>query len=158
MQEEVESKMIALSMNTLKLTARELKSAIEKYLNAQKTKKFNKDVTHEGKQTIKQLSKQKEGLSTIDITDKNIKSFDKVARKYGVDYALKKDKSVDPPKYIVFFKAKDMSAINAAFNEYTNNTLRKKSKDKTSLLEKVKLAAKMVKEKPAKTKHKELDR
>lgn len=41
-------------------------------------------------------------MSNIEVTDKNIKSFEKVARKYGVDFAIKKDKSVTPPKYLVF--------------------------------------------------------
>ncbi len=43
-------------------------------------------------------------MTNIEITDANIKSFDKVARKYGIDYAVKKDKSVAPPKYLIFSK------------------------------------------------------
>jgi len=37
-----------------------------------------------------------------------------VARKYSIDYSLKKDKSVDPPKYLVFFRAKDVDVMTAA--------------------------------------------
>lgn len=55
-----------------------------------------------GKQTVKQLIGQNQGVSNIEITDSNIKSFERVARKYGVDFAVKKDRSVSPPKYLVF--------------------------------------------------------
>jgi len=50
------------------------------------------------------------GVSNIEISDKNIKSFESVARKYGVDYALKKDASGDTPKWLVFFKGRDDDA------------------------------------------------
>ena len=33
-------------------------------------------------------------------TDENIKSFDRVARKYGIDYSLKKEVGAGPPKYL----------------------------------------------------------
>ena len=43
----------------------------------------------------------------------NIKDFDRVARKYGIDYAVKKDTTEEIPKYLVFFKARDGDALNA---------------------------------------------
>lgn len=161
MQEEVQQKTITLSTQAAKFTARELKQLISKYLAYQKNKgksnaKVN-GVTHQGKQTVKQLAKQNQGLKSIDITDSNIKSFDRVARKYGVDYALKKDKTVDPPKYIVFFKARDESAIQAAFKDYTKANIKHKAR-KDSVLEKLKKAKDTIKDIPAKIKHKELDR
>ena len=64
-------------------------------------------------------------MSNIEITDKNIKSFEKSARKYGVDFAVKKDKNVKPPKYFVFFKGRDADAITAAFTDFTAKTVRK---------------------------------
>ena len=33
------------------------------------------------------------------------RSFERTASKYGLDFALKKDVSVEPPSYLVFFKA-----------------------------------------------------
>ena len=59
------------------------------------------------------------------MTDKNIKSFERVAKKYGVDFAIKKDKTVSPPKYLVFFKGRDADAITAAFTEFTAKTMEK---------------------------------
>lgn len=81
-----------------------------------------------GKQSVKQLVGQNQGVSNIEITDKNIKDFERIARKYGVDFALKKDKTGEIPKYLVFFKARDGDALTAAFKEYTAKTDRKKEK------------------------------
>lgn len=125
MQEEVENRSVALAINTTKLTARILKDAVVKYLAARKNKKAKEPVIPHGKQSVKALAKQNQGLSNIEVTDKNIKSFERVAKKYGVDFAIKKDKSVTPPKYLVFFKGRDADAITAAFTEFTANTMKK---------------------------------
>lgn len=71
---------------------------------------------------------QRQGLTNIEITNRNIKSFERVANKYKIDFALKKDKSVDPPRYLVFFKAKDMDVMTAAFKEFSSKELTKMNK------------------------------
>ena len=63
-----------------------------------------------GKQSLKQLMAQNAGATNIEVDESNIKSFDRVARKYHIDYAVKKDKTLDPPKYFVFFKSRDHGA------------------------------------------------
>lgn len=132
MQEEVESRTVTLIISANKLTARLMKEAVEKYLASLKEKRRERlqsgPVKPVGKQTVKQLIGQNQGVSNIEINDKNIKDFDRVARKYGVDYAVKKDRSVSPPKYMVFFKGRDADALTAAFEEYSNKTLRKKER------------------------------
>ena len=45
-----------------------------------------------------------------------------------MDFALKKDRTGDKPKYLVFFKARDADALTAAFREYTAKTDRKKER------------------------------
>ena len=90
--------------------------------------------TNKGKQTVKQLVGQGAGVSNIEITDKNIKSFESIARKYGVDFAVQKDSTEKPPKHLVFFKAKDTDAIMAAFKEYSSKQLSKKA-EKPSIIE-----------------------
>lgn len=47
--------------------------------------------SRQGKQTVKQLIGQNQGVSNLEITDPSIREFEKIARKYGVDYAVKKD-------------------------------------------------------------------
>ena len=58
----------------------------------------------------------------------NIKSFDRVARKYGIDYSLKKAEKEGKTEYLVFFKAKDVDVMTAAFKEYTGVSLKKEQR------------------------------
>ena len=126
MQEEVENRTLTLVVSGTKLTGRLFKAAIVKYMAYRKEKKLQKQrsrdapVIPHGKQTVKQLIGQNQGVSNIEITDPSIKEFEKIARKYGVDYAVKKDRSNSPPKYLIFFKGRDADALTAAFTEYTN--------------------------------------
>lgn len=145
MQEEVENKTVALAINATKLTVRELKAAMLKFIQAQRNKSKSRDspkIPH-GKQSVKALARQNQGMTSIEITDQNIKSFDRVARKYGVDFAVQKDKSVFPPKYIVFFKGRDADAITAAFTEFTAKTVKKAARP--SVLTELRKFAELVK-------------
>lgn len=117
------------------MTANVLKSAISKYLAYRKEKARQGPVKPCGKQSVKQLVGQDQGVTNIEITDKNIKGFERIARKYGVDFALKKDKTGEIPKYLVFFKARDADALTAAFKEFTAKTDRKK--ERPSVLQKL---------------------
>lgn len=76
-----------------------------------------------GKQTLKQLMKQNTGVSNIEITKDNIKAFQSTAKKYGIDFALKKDATETPPRYLVFFKGRDADALTAAFKEFSAKKL-----------------------------------
>lgn len=120
MQEEVTQKTIALSITTSRMTAMALQSALRKVLDAQKN---HTETIHKGKQTLKQLMKQNTGVSNIEITNDNIKSFESTAKKYGIDFALKKDSSAVPPKYLVFFKGRDADVMTAAFQEFSKKNL-----------------------------------
>lgn len=64
-------------------------------------------------------------MTSIEITDQNIKDFERVAKKYGVDFAVMKAKHEIPPKYVVYFKGKDADAITNAFKEYTADMVKK---------------------------------
>ena len=125
MQDQLNEKAVAVVIQANKLTARLLMKALKKALA--EIKKVEKGLAapkiYKGKQTVKQLVRQGAGVSNIEITDGNIKAFEGVARKYGVDFALKKDSSVAPPKWLVFFKSRDADALTAAFSEFTAKTL-----------------------------------
>ena len=86
-----------------------------------------------GKQTVEQLVKQGAGVTNIEISDKNIKDFESIARKYGVDFAVKKDATEQPMKWLVFFKSRDTDAITAAFKEYSAKHMNKAA-EKPSML------------------------
>ena len=138
MQEEIEQKTVTLAINTTKLTGRVLKDAIAKLLRHMKDPQ-SKEVVPKGKQTVKQLVGQNQGVTNIEITDSGIKDFERIARKYGVDYAVKKDRSGDDPRYLVFFKARDSDALTAAFQEYTAKQIQKEKKP--SVIEKLRTFA-----------------
>lgn len=157
MQEEVEQRTVTLAVNTSKMTANVLKSAISKYLAYRKEKKREGPVKPCGKQSVKQLVGQDQGVTNIEITDKNIKDFERIARKYGVDFALKKDKTGDIPKYLVFFKARDADALTAAFTEYSSKKV--KQQERPSVLKKLAHFKEMVKNAVVdRSKKKELER
>lgn len=121
MQEEVTQKTIALVFKSSRLTTDVLKKAMKMYLEHHKQ---NKQSSH-GRISVKDLVGQGMGASSIEVTDNNIKSFERVARKYNVDFAVKKDKTVEPPKYMVFFKGKDADVITQAFKEFVKVNERK---------------------------------
>lgn len=127
MQEETNEKTIALYIKTGKLTAQQLQKAM-KALLAQMKKQHDKQKIPHGKQTLKQLMKQNAGVSNIEITEGNIKAFEHTAKKYGIDFALKKDATEQPPRYLVFFKGRDADALTAAFREFSAKKLTQEQK------------------------------
>ena len=127
MQDEVNEKTVAISIKATKLTAALLQAAMKKLL-AQAKKQLDKQATPHGKRTLKQLMKQNAGVSNIEITDSNIKAFESTAKKYGVDFALKKDATETPPRYLVFFKGRDADVLTAAFKEFSAKKLTQEQK------------------------------
>ncbi len=127
MQDEVNEKTIALSIKATKLSAKLLQKAM-KFMLSQMKKQLEKQATPHGKQTLKQLVKQNAGVSNIEITDGNIKAFEGTAKKYGIDFALKKDNTESPPRYLVFFKGRDVDALTAAFKEFSAKKLTQEKK------------------------------
>ena len=125
MQEQVNEKTVALYIKTGKLTAEMLQRAMKKLLSQMKKQA---DRPPHGKQTLKQLMKQNAGVSNIEITKDNIKAFESTAKKYGIDFALKKDSTETPPRYLVFFKGRDADVLTAAFREFSKKKLDKERK------------------------------
>jgi len=161
MQEEVENRTVTLIVSGSKFTGRMLKDAISKYMAHQKDKKLQKSrdspVKPCGKQTLKQLVGQNQGVANIEINDPDIRDFERIARKYGVDYAVKKDRSASPPKYLIFFKARDADALTAAFSEYSAKKVKKQ--ERPSVLKKLAQFKDMVKNAVTdRTRKKELER
>ena len=164
MQEEIENRTVTLIISAVKLTARELKAGMDKYLSEKKSKAMEKaraaPEKPSGKQTVKQLIGQNQGVSNIEINDPSIRDFERIARKYGVDYAVKKDRSTSPPKYLIFFKARDADALTAAFSEYTQKKVKKADRsERPSVLEKLSHFKELIKNAVVdRTKRKELER
>ena len=101
-------------------------------------------------------SPQTAGLSNIEITEGNIKAFEQTAKKYGIDFALKKDSTETPPRYLVFFKGRDADALTAAFKEFSAKKLNKEQKPSIrKALATFREAAKQLNANRQKTKHKD---
>lgn len=160
MQEEVENKSVRLAIQTGKVTLRTLLRGLRAWYRHHERKK---DVarmagdTVKGKQSVKELIGQGQGVSSMEVGDSGIKDFKKIANKYGVDFAIVKDKDTDPPKYTVFFKARDADAITQVLKEYTAKQTKKKEraeKERPSILKKLKAFKEKVAAMPRKHKEK----
>ncbi len=90
MQEEVEQRTLTLAINGTKFTGRMLKAAVAKFMAYRRNRKAAQAYVHpKGKQSVKQLTQQGQGVNTMEIDDANLRQFERIARKYGVDYAVR---------------------------------------------------------------------
>lgn len=108
-------------IKTAKLDGKVLQAALRKLLQLYRKAR---DTPRRGKQTLKQLMRHGTGVSNIEITDANIKAFESTAKKYGIDFALKKADD----RYLVFFKGRDADVLTAAFREFSKKKLDKERK------------------------------
>lgn len=153
MQDEVNEKTIALYIKTGKLTAQTLQKAMKAILSKGK-KQLAKPP--QGKQSLKQLMKQNAGVSNIEITDANIKAFDAIAKKNGLDYNVKRIENGKPPTYLVSFRGKDIDVMTEAFREFSAKKLSREQKPSIlKALASFKEAAKQLNANRQKTKHKD---
>ena len=126
MQEEVTRGAVTLIVDGAKLSEQVFEKAVKKFL--EEIQKSQKPKIYRGRQSLKQLASQNAGLANIEISDKNIKAFSRVAKKYHVDFALKKDTAAEQPRYLVFFKSRDADAITAAFQEFASRKMSREEK------------------------------
>ena len=101
MQEEITQGAVSLSVEAGKMTADLLQKALKKVLEEMQ-KKPSQRTLRQGKQTLHQLKQHGASLTNIEITEQNIKAFSAVAKKYDIDYALKKDPHTEPPHYTAY--------------------------------------------------------
>ena len=158
-QEEVENRAVNLAISTTKLTTRTVIAGIRKYLQHRekvKAKKGVRDDKPHGKQTVKQLLGQNQGATNVEIDKDGIKDFEKLAKKYGVDFAVRKDKSIEPPRYYVFVRSKDADALDAICKEHQAKSLTKDKKP--SVLKQLNKFKALVASIPKKVKEKKQER
>ena len=89
-----------------------------------------------GRQTVRQLMGQGAATNSIEVEAPAL--FDRVARKWNVDYAFYK---VAPDKHLLFFKAGQADAITACFSEYSKRLLKRSKSQRAPIREQVKEAA-----------------
>lgn len=147
MQEEVEHKTVNFAISTTKLTARTLLRGMQFLL-----RQYDKHAS-QGKQSMNRLMQQNRGVTNVEIQKTGIKDFDRYAKRYHIDYAIQKDLSTTPPRYMIYFKAQDTDALSAAFKEYSAAVLDKSKRP--SVLAKLHELAQTIANLPDKVRHKE---
>ena len=102
MQEEVENRTVNLAVTTTKLTARNVLAACMKYLRhrgqvkekkaAEKAAKAKENAIPHGKQTVKELIGQNQGVSNMDIAKTDLRGLTSAFREYSASVMKKKDR------------------------------------------------------------------
>ena len=124
-QSHTNDRCVAISVKAAKLTARLMAQAMRAFRD--KARKSGANSKH-GEQSLKSLTKSGATIENVEIpAESDINSFKKTARKYNIDFSVKKDTSTDPPNWIVFFKAKDAKTMDAAFKEFSKGVLKNKA-------------------------------
>lgn len=157
MQEEVENRSVQFAVRSTKVTAEVLLKAFKAWWqhrhNKHQMKQLHKDDPVHGKQTVKELIGQGDGVKSMPIGDEGIKQFKRIAGKYGVDFAIVKDKNAENPQYTVFFKAKDEDAILQVLKDYASKRMKNKAEqalERPSILEQLKALKELVSKIPHK--------
>ena len=120
MQEDIERRSIAVSVSAAKLTGRVLAKALEAALQKMRQGQ-NKAHAPQGRQSVNKLMGHGEATNTIPL-DGETRLFDRVARRWNVDYSFHK---TGPKKYLLLFKTKQADAITQCFAEYTKRAMAK---------------------------------
>lgn len=141
MQDEINEKSINLAVSVGKATAAELKKAIEKLLADLKSGKYSNEnikktflgeqsaEPKQGKMTLNQLKKHRDGLTPLELTDPNLRLLNREMKKAKIDFSVVKD---GKGKYTLFFKGKDADEMTRAFNKYTQKVV-KRANNKPSI-------------------------
>jgi hypothetical protein len=140
LQEQVDREAIAVTVKASKLTGRVL-WAVCRSVGRQIAKAHNAAQTPKGRQSAKKLMNHNVPTSNIPL-DGDTKLFDRVARKWNVDYAFRK---IDKGKYLLLFKAGQVDDIQGAFAEYSKAYMKRAKDSRAPIAEQVKQAAELVK-------------
>ena len=133
-----------MSVKASKLTARGL-AYVVRAVGRKIAKAHRAKQTPHGKQTVKKLMAHGASTSSLELSG-DTKLFDRVARKWNVDYAFYK---TGPDKYLLFFKTGQADAMTACFSEYSRKVLDKSKSRRVPIREQLKRAAdQLAKEKP----------
>ena len=123
-------------MKASKLTARGL-AYVVRAVGRKIAKAHRAKQTPHGKQTVKKLMAHGTSTNSLELSG-DTKLFDRVARKWNVDYAFYK---TGPDKYLLFFKSGQADAITACFSEYSRRVLKRSKSQRVPIREQLKRAA-----------------
>lgn len=92
---------LCLAFRAVRLGEKELERVIKAYLAS----RGDTPVVH-GKMKLKDLMQLDQGAKMMEIAPDAVKGFQRIAKKFNIDFAVTKDKNQDPPMFQIFFKAK----------------------------------------------------
>lgn len=141
-EEDVSRRTIAVYAKAGKLTARGLAHILRAASRKIRAVYRNHRTPH-GRQTVRQLMAHGEATSSIPVDAPKL--FDRVARKWNVDYAFYQ---TGKDKYLLFFKGKQADAITACMSEYSKRVLGKEKSRRVPILEQLKKAKAHVRQQP----------
>ena len=109
-------------------------------------KRHKKAQRPHGRQSVKKLMAHGENVNSIEV--ETPKLFDRMARRFNVDYAFYK---TGPDKYLLFFKAGQADAITACFERYSRRLLEQSKSSRIPIREQLEKAAEQLVKEPPKT-------
>lgn len=136
--EDISRRSIAITVKTAKLSARALA-----YVLVNIGRKLSKRELPHGKMSVKKLLSHGTAASSIELSG-DTALFDRVARKWNVDYAFYK---TEPGKYLLFFKSNQADAMTACFAEYSKKVLRREKDGKLPIREQIEKAREAISKK-----------
>ena len=130
MQDEITEQTCSFAARVGEVTVSEIRRALEKLIPiiTESKNKISDEYTTDGstlehgKQTLKQLQKQNDGLSSIELKDPELRRPHRAMKKDNVDFAVVKD---GKGKYTLFFKSKDADTLTHAFDRYTKQIVKR---------------------------------
>lgn len=180
MQEDIENRTLNLVITTSRLSARALMDGLRQFTNNAQARSRLKKEAHSrkqmvkieskmrqaeqkkaegphGKQSVKQLIRHSNGVRQMPVSGTHLKEFQRVLKKYGVDFALVKDSHGEKPRYLAFFKAKDEDVLTNVLRECTARQLGEKTRKRPSMLAEMRKLKDLVAKTPKKHLNKEKD-
>lgn len=145
--DQISEKCCCLIIKGGKLSGKNLAYATRSFLAAGDKAPEQEQI--KGKQSLKQLASNGAKLENIELCHETVKSFERTAAKYEVDYAIKTATLEGKPVHLAFFRSKDEATMNAAFREYSAKVLCK-SATKPTLGETLSKMKEKAKEQPVK--------
>ena len=132
MDDEVSEKTVNIVISTTRITFQTITNGIRLYLArhsgyAEQQQGQEELPRKRGKQTVKELMQQDQGVKTIEVNDAKIRELERLMRKNGIDFAITKNRKTKPPRFLVFFKAKDEDVLHAVLSEMVGKQIHGKT-------------------------------
>ena len=148
--EEVSRSSIAITVRASKLTARGLAYVLGAAARQIRKAQREGNAPH-GKKSARKLMRHGGDTSGMELPG-DPRLFDRVARRWGVDYAIR---PVEKGKYLLLFKAKQADAITGCFQEYSRRVLNRGKDRRVPIREQFKRAQELVKRRPQRQRERE---